>query len=159
VIFESESEEEDVMRRPPRKPNDSVLPRATALWAAMQGLAALAIVGLALFLGSWIGMPEGDLRAFVFTTLVVMNIGLILVNRSFRSSLFEALFRRNVTLWALVALVLVVLSIALYWQPAQALFRFGPLHFDDLSVCLGAGAVLIGLLEIAKRRTLAPVGA
>jgi Ca2+-transporting ATPase len=155
VIFESEDEEEDVMRRPPRKPDDPVLPRATAWWAAMQGLAALAIVALALILGSRLGMPEGDLRAFVFTTLVVMNVGLILVNRSFRSSLYEALFRRNVTLWILVAVVLLVLSTALYWPPARALLQFGPLHLDDLSVCIGAGAVLIGLLEIVKRRTLA----
>jgi Ca2+-transporting ATPase len=159
VIFESEDEEEDVMRRPPRKPDDPVLPRATAWWAVMQGLAALAIVALALILGSRLGMPEGDLRAFVFTTLVVMNVGLILVNRSFRSSLYEALFRRNVTLWILVAVVLLVLSTALYWPPARALLQFGPLHLDDLSVCIGAGAVLIGLLEIVKRRTLAVLAA
>jgi len=151
VVFESETEEDDVMRRPPRKPNAALLPRATALWAALQGIAALAIVALALHLGSRFDMPEGDLRAFVFTTLVLMNIGLILVNRSFHSSLREALFRPNTALWALVATVLVVLAAALYWGPAQVLFHFGPLHIDDLSVCLGAGAVLIGLLEIAKR--------
>lgn len=36
-------------------------------------------------------MPENELRAFVFTVLVLMNVGLIAVNRSFRSSLKEAL--------------------------------------------------------------------
>jgi Ca2+-transporting ATPase len=154
VVFESEGEEKDVMRRPPRKPSDPVLPRAFAAWAAVQGLAALTIVSLALYLGSRFGMPEGDLRAFVFTTLVVMNVGLILVNRSFRSSLSEALLRKNVTLWILVAVVLLVLSVVLYWGPAQALLGFGPLHVDDLSVCIGAGAVFIGLLEIAKRGML-----
>ena len=154
VVFESETEESDIMRRPPRKPNTPVLSRTMALWAAIQGIAALAIVALSLFLGSQLGMAESDLRAFVFTTLVLMNIGLILVNRSFHSSLREALFRPNTALWALVATVLIVLSAALYWMPAQTLFHFGPLHFDDLSVCLGAGAGLIGLLEITKRMAL-----
>lgn len=155
VIFESEGEERDVMSRPPRKPNTPVLSRTTALWAAVQGLVALAIVTLALFLGAQRGMPENDLRAFVFATLVLMNIGLIIVNRSFRSSLSEALLRPNGTLWYLVAAVLLVLAATLYWQPAQVLFQFGFLHLDDIAVCVVAGAVLISVLEIGKRAPLA----
>ena len=158
VVFESETEEKDVMRRPPRKPHASVLSGRAALWAAMQGLAALAIVAFALFFGVRIGMPEDDLRAFVFTTLVLMNLGLIIVNRSFRSSLSEALLRPNTTLWILVAAVLLVLIAALYWAPAQRLFHFGPLHLDDLSICLAAGAGLIGLLELGKRFTVTRMG-
>ncbi len=155
VVFESESEEKDVMGRPPRKPNAPVLPRPIAIWAFMQGIAALAIVVLALYLGARAGLAENDLRAFVFTTLVLMNIGLILVNRSFRSSLADALFRPNRALWALVGAVLVVLGFAIYWAPAARLFHFAPLHWDDLSVCLGAGIALIGILELAKRRVRA----
>lgn len=151
VVFESEAEERDVMRRAPRRPNAPILSYSIASWAALQGVAALAIVALALFLGSHAGMPENDLRAFVFTVLVLMNIGLIVVNRSFRSSLSEAILRPNVPLWGLVGAVLVVLVFALYWQPAQRLFQFGPLHLDDLSVCFGAGIVLVALLEFAKK--------
>jgi Ca2+-transporting ATPase len=124
----------------------------------VQGLAALAIVGLALFLGTRLEMREDDLRAFVFTTLVLMNLGLIVVNRSFRSSLAEALLRPNMTLWILVGAVLLVLTAALYWPPAQALFHFGPLHLDDLLICVAAGAGLIGLLELGKRFTLTRMG-
>ena len=155
VVFEAESEEKDVMNRPPRKPNTPVLSRRTALWPAMQGLASLAIVALALFLGTRFGLPENELRAFVFAVLVLMNIGLIVVNRSFRSSLKDALLRPNRTLWALIAAVLLVLGTGLYWAPAQALLHFGPLHPDDLTVCILAGAVLIGVLELAKRFLLA----
>ena len=121
----------------------------------MPGLASLAIVALALFLGTRFGLPENELRAFVFAVLVLMNIGLIVVNRSFRSSLKDALLRPNRTLWALIAAVLLVLGTGLYWAPAQALLHFGPLHPDDLTVCILAGAVLIGVLELAKRFLLA----
>jgi Ca2+-transporting ATPase len=58
--------------------------------------------------------------------------------------------RRNPALWTLAALVIAVLAIAIYWGPAQRLFQFGPLHIDDLAVCLLAGAVLIALLEASK---------
>ena len=151
VIFEAEGEEKNVMKRSPRRPNTPVLPRALALWAVIQGLAALAIVMLALALGAHAGMPENDLRAFVFTTLVLMNIGLIVVNRSFDSSLSEALLRPNRSFWILITAVLAVLAAALFWQPARALFHFGTLHLDDLSICIAAGVGLIVFLELAKR--------
>lgn len=151
VVFEAEKEETDVMRRPPRRPNTPVLPRVSLIWASLQGLAALAIVALALFLGARLEMAEDELRALVFTVLVLMNIGLILVNRSFHASLREALLRPNRMLWILVGTVLMVLACALYWPPAQSLFHFGPLHLDDLAFCLLAGAGLVALLEFGKR--------
>ncbi|HEY7978433.1 MAG TPA: cation-translocating P-type ATPase [Rhizomicrobium sp.] len=151
VVFESEKEEKNVMRRPPRRPDAPVLSLAAAIWSALQGALALAIVGLALALGAHAPMPENDLRAFVFVTLVLMNIGLILVNRSFGSSVVDAILRPNRALWILLSGVLAVLAIALYWPPAQELFRFGPLHGDDLAICLAAGAGFIVLLEFSKR--------
>jgi Ca2+-transporting ATPase len=151
VVFEAEREETDVMRRPPRRPDTPVLARASVVWAALQGLAALVIVALALFLGARLGMAENELRALVFTVLVLMNIGLILVNRSFNASLKKTLLRPNRTLWILVGAVLLTLALSLYWPPAQKLFHFGPLHWDDLLFCLGAGAGLIALLELGKR--------
>ena len=153
IVFESEAEEEDVMRRPPRAPNAPILSQRGAVWAIIQGLAALSIVAASLFIGAYHGMPEGDLRALVFTTLVLMNIGLIVVNRSFRSSLADAFLRPNPTLWILVCVVAMVLVAAVYWHPAQTLFHFGPLHGDDVAICLSAGAALIALLEIAKKFT------
>jgi Ca2+-transporting ATPase len=151
VVFEAEKEERNVMRRPPRQPKHSILPKGRVLWAVMQGLAALTIVGLALFLGTWLRMPEDDMRSLVFTTLVLMNIGLILVNRSFQSSLLDALTRPNRALWLLVSAVLTVLAAALYWRPGQALFHLGPLHLDDLAFCLAAGIGLVIILEFGKR--------
>ena len=151
IVFESEKEERDVMRRPPRDPKMSVLPRSAALWAVAQGATALALVAAALILGGRAQMPEGDLRAFVFTMLLIMNIGLIVVNRSFRSSIYEALIRANRALWILVGILAVTISVGLYWPPAQSLFHFGPLHIDDLAQCVLAGAALIAVLELGKR--------
>ena len=101
------------MRRPPRMPNAPVLSAGGAVWALVQGFAALLIVAASLYLGLHNDMPEGDLRALVFTTLVLMNVGLIIVNRSFRSSLSDALLRPNPALWTLVGLVTLVLGGAL----------------------------------------------
>ena len=46
--------------------------------------------------------------------------------------------------------VAAMLSLTLLWPFASSLFRFGPLHWNDLAVTLAAGAVLLIALELAK---------
>ena len=81
----------------------------------------------------------------MFTSLVLIKVGLILINLYFSFSLVNAVRRPNLFLWLLLAPVAVILAIALTWPPAMQLFRFGPLHVDDLAVSVGAafGVLLI----------------
>jgi Ca2+-transporting ATPase len=151
IVFETEGEEANVMRRPPRDPKAPVLPHSTLIWAAIQGAASLAVVTLALVIGVAAKIPEDDLRALVFTVLVLMNIGLILVNRAQSSSLRDAFLRANPALWILSGLVLVLLALALYWPPLRGLFHFGHLHLDDVSACVAVGLVFVLALETLKR--------
>ena len=146
VVFEAEEEEDDVMRRPPRDPASPLLLPRRVLWAVLQGVVVLAILAGVFMSAARMGVPEPDLRALVFTTLVLTNMGLILVNRSFTSSLVRAFLRPNRSLWILLGGVSVLLATAVYWPPASALFRFGTLHWNDLAVCAVAGSVgLLGL--------------
>src|SRR5450631_1738833 len=146
MVFEAEGEEANVMRRPPRDPKSPLLMRRRILWALLQGLIALAILSGVLVTASRMGMLEPDLRALVFTALVLINMGLILVNRSFDSSLVHALRRPNRSLWILLGGVTGLLGIALFLPSARSLFHFGRLHWDDLAICavVGAGS-LVGL--------------
>ena len=79
-------------------------------------------------------------------------MGLILVNRSFESSLARALLQPNRALWILLGGVLSLLGVAVYWQPAQSLFHFGKLHWNDLAICLAVGTVSLVGLEALKSR-------
>lgn len=45
LVFEAESEEDDVMRRPPRAPAEPLFPRALIRWSLLQGALAFALVG------------------------------------------------------------------------------------------------------------------
>ena len=96
------------------------------------------------------GMPEAQLRALVFTSLVVANIGLILVNRSYSSSLASALLRPNRALWMLLTGVAATMALALFWAPARTLFHFGELGLAELALCIAAGASSMLLLEAIK---------
>jgi P-type Ca2+ transporter type 2C len=158
VVFEAEQEESDVMQRPPRDPASPLLMPKRILWAVLQGLIVLAILSGVLISAVHFGMPESDLRALVFTSLVLMNMGLILVNRSFKASLVRAIFRPNRSLWVLFGCVVMVLATAVFWPPAQLLFHFGRLHWDDLAVCGVAGIFSLLLLEAIKSIWFRPDG-
>lgn len=152
MVFEAETEEEDVMRRPPRDPGSPLLLPKRILWALAQGLTALGILAGVLIVAARGGMSEPDLRALVFTSLVLVNMGLILVNRSFKSSLVAALLRPNRSLWLLLGGVSILLIVCVTWQAARSLFHFGQLHGNDLAVCAAVGASSLVLLEALKYR-------
>ena len=150
IVFEAESAERDVMRRPPRPAESRLLSPAMVGWSLLQGGLALTALAAVLFAGVAREMPEEELRALMFTSLVLINVSLILVNRSFSSSLVVALRRPNAFLWFLLAAVAAVLTVALTWPPAMTLFRFGPFHIHDLAVSAGAGLSLLLLMELIK---------
>lgn len=150
IAFEAEPGEQDLMQRPPRPAESRLLSAAMVGWSLLQGALALAALAAVLLAGVARAMPVDELRALLFTSLVLINISLILVNRSFSSSLIVALRRPNGFLWCLLAVVVLVLTVALTWPPAMALFRFGPLHADDLAVSAAAGLSILVIMELAK---------
>jgi P-type Ca2+ transporter type 2C len=152
VVFEAEVEESDVMKRPPRDPGSALLGPQRMLWAVIQGTAVLAILAAVMIGAAKSAMADADLRALVFTSLVLTNMGLILVNRSFAASVVRAFLRPSRSLWVLFSAVTSILAVALFWAPASTLFRFGQLHWDDLAVCMVAGFLSLLLLEAIKSR-------
>lgn len=157
IAFEAETEERDLMQRPPRAADSRLLSRPMMVFSLLQGGLALAALAIVLWVGIVRDMPTDELRALMFTSLVLINVGLIVVNRSFSSSLSVALRRPNLFLWFLLSLVATVLTVALSWPPAMDLFQFGPLHADDLGVSLIVTVGLILCLESVKpwwRRSL-----
>jgi Ca2+-transporting ATPase len=150
LVFEAETEEDDVMCRPPRSPVEPLFSRHLIGWSLLQGTFAFVLVAAIFVVALDRGMPEAEVRALTFFSLVVTIASLIFVNRSFSSSLIKALRRPNPALaWVLVA-VTTMLGLTLLWPFASSLFRFGPLHLDDLAVTLGAGVMVLLFLEILK---------
>jgi len=150
LVFEAEVEERNLMRRRPRPPAEPLLPRRLVIWGLVQGLLAFALVGSIFVLASRGGMPADEARALTFFSLVTTIVALIFVNRSFSTSLVSALRRPNLALTFVLAWVATILSLTLFWPFASELFRFGPLHADDLALTLGAGGLALAALELLK---------
>lgn len=150
LVFEAETEEDDTMKRPPRDPEAALFSRSLIAWSVVQGLLAFVLVaGIFLFALHW-GMPEDEIRALTFFSLVLTIVGLIFVNRTFSELLLTALFRPNRSLAFVVVVVAAALGGTLLWPLASNLFQFGPLHLDDLAVTLAAGLAVLVCLEFLK---------
>jgi P-type Ca2+ transporter type 2C len=150
LVFEAETEEDDVMRRPPRAPDDPLFSARLILWSVFQGIFAFALVAAIYLIAYQREMPENDARALAFFSLVTAIVALIFVNRSFSASVLTALRRPNRTLKYVLLAVAGILALSLLWPLVSHLFRFGPLHPDDLALTAGAGALVLVFLELLK---------
>jgi len=96
------------------------------------------------------GMPETGARALAFFSLVTSIVALIFLNRSFSGRILTALVRPNRALKYVLLGVVGMLGLTLLWPFASGLFRFGPLHPDDLALTVAAGFSLLVVLEALK---------
>ena len=140
-----------------RVPADALLINADGLRVDESPLTgeAVPVAGYA-----WAGqrLPEGGVRAFVFTTLVIANLALIYSNRSGTKSLWQSLSTPNTALWAVTGLALALLLGALYLPWAVVVLRFAPLPAHELALACALGLLAVLWFEGVKwMRRPAPV--
>ena len=150
LVFEAETEEDDVMRRAPRAPDAPLFSGPLIGWSLLQGAFAFVLVACIFVVAFRRGMPEEEVRALAFFSLILTIVSLIFVNRSFSASLVTAFHRPNPVLALVLLAVTTMLGLTLLWPVARDLFRFGPLHVNDLALTLGAGVFVLVVLEVLK---------
>jgi Ca2+-transporting ATPase len=96
-------------------------------------------------------MPEAEVRSLAFVALVIGNIAMVLAGRSFSTSVIRAFSRPNPVLWTVLGVDAALLTAILSWRTLRELFRFGPLHADDLALCVAVGFGILLVLELLKR--------
>ncbi len=150
LIFEAEEAEADVMKRPPRRPDERLFSMRTIGLALSQGFSVLAAC-LGVFLIARANHAPDAARALTFTTLVVAFVVIILVNRSWTRSALAMIRVPNAALRWVVLGACAVLAVILTVPFAQRLFHFAPLHPQDAVLSLGVGAVCVLWFELLKR--------
>ncbi|WP_374378402.1 cation-translocating P-type ATPase [Dongia sp.] len=151
LVFEAEREEENVMRRPPRNPRTSLFSVNLLGWGFVQGAITLLVTGGLLLYGWHNGVAEDDSRALVFTALMACLATLIIVDRSFSTSLRAAIMRRNLPLGIVLSIVALFIVSIHSFSLSRELFRFGTLDGGDIALIAGASLLLCILLETTKK--------
>ena len=156
IVFEAERAGPEVMREPPRPPGAPLFARRLLALSLLQGagvlLVMLAIFGVALYRS----LSENEARSLAFTALVIANLALVFINRSWTRSLWQTLRLPNPALWRVTGAALLLLAVVLYVPPVRELFRFAPLHAPDLIFCVTAGVVSVLWFEVFKRLRRTP---
>ena len=144
LAFENAPEDPQLMERPPRAPDAGLVNARLVLQALLQGgallLATLAIYLVALRLGRTVDVA----RTLAVLGLTFGNLWLVAANLAAGVGLRAALLRRSaLPFWGIALLATAVLALALLWEPARELLKFGLPTPGDLAVALGVCAVAV----------------
>lgn len=147
IAFENEPAEARQMQQPPRRATDTFLVGPELGRSIEQGLGiSVAVLGM-----YYVTMQQGEsvavIRTLTFTTLVLSNIGLALVNRSFTQSVFQTLRVPNPIMTLLLGLTFGLLLTTLFVPDARILFGFAPVSALALGWCVLAALVGVGWIE------------
>ncbi len=159
IVFENEPMEANTMQQPPRRMTETFLNFRELGMSILQGLMITAGV-LAIYQFSlWRGGTETYVRTMVFSTLIISNIFLTLVNRSFYYSFLTTLRYNNKLLYGIIGLTLLILSSMLYFKPITAFFQLATPHWKDILICTGVAALSVFWFEAVKaiKRVSSPV--
>jgi P-type Ca2+ transporter type 2C len=153
-----DAQTEDVMARPPRKPNERAID-APMLWGVVwtgltMALATLATIDLYLPGGLIAGVSseEGDLstaRTAGFTVLVLAQLFNCFNARSETVSAFRNLFV-NRWLWAAVALSLLLQVAVVHFPPLNLAFGTTPLSLQQWVACVTLASSVLWVGELRK---------
>jgi P-type Ca2+ transporter type 2C len=150
IAFEAEPEEANVMGRPPHEPKTPLFCGRDIFLSLLQGAVVLMTVLLIFGVALYRGQSDAQARALTFTTLVFGLLSLITVNRSRSRSIVQLLCSPNAAYRWVMAGAFGFLAAVLYVPELRSIFRFAPLHLNDLVICIGAGIVSFFLVELVK---------
>jgi Ca2+-transporting ATPase len=153
-----DSPDPDVMRRPPRRPDEGVFARRLGFKIVGRGV-LIGLGTLTAFLAGCLMTAHGPglapfqdpnvlerARTMAFATLVVAQLIHVFDCRSERRSVFEVGLFGNLWLVGAVASSVLTLLLAIYWRPMAAIFSSAALTGREWLVvlaCASAGEILV----------------
>ena len=150
VAFENEQEEENIMNRAPRNPQEKFFGGNKIFKSALQGLLLLVMTMVIYFLSIHEGHTDEEVRAIAFSSLVIGNVFLILTNLSKTRNIFKVITERNWAVWIILSSALIMLLLIISIPFLQQIFSFGfPGLKHFVSSIIGASLVLL-VLETVK---------
>jgi Ca2+-transporting ATPase len=155
LAFASEEAEENVLKRMPRKTDESIFSGGVGihiLWVGLlMGAICIGTQGWAIHAGNDIWMT------MVFTVLSMSQMGHAMAIRSDWKSLFNQGILGNKQLAAAVLLTLSLQMAVIYVPFLQDIFRTQSLTLNELLTCIGLSSIVFWAVEMekwVKRRSL-----
>lgn len=156
LAFESEKEEKNLMKIPPKNPKQTFFGAIKILKSVATGILLFAFTVLA-YLGTLkLNLTENETRTLTFCTLIFCDIFLILSTLSKSRNLFQVLLEKN---WSLLVILLVTLILLIFMienKSLREIFQFQrvPLNylFYAFLFSLLFGLLLEGLKYFERKK-------
>lgn len=150
IIYENEPMEKNTMLQQPKALTNTFFNWNELFISIIQGLmitvGTLAVYQIAVHNSYNLALT----RTMVFTVLIVANIFLTLINRSFYYSLLSTLKYKNNLVLLIISITISLLALILYVKPLSNFFEFETLTFPNLSICIGIGFISVIWFEVLK---------
>ncbi|MDO8785416.1 MAG: cation-translocating P-type ATPase [Syntrophales bacterium] len=143
-----EPEERNVMKRPPRHPQETIFSHGLGAHAIWVGLL---MAGVTLSLQAWaINVVEAHWQTMVFTTLCFLQLGHVMAIRSEKESLFRQGFLSNKPLLVSVVATVFLQLLTIYVPVLNPIFKTQPLSAGELLLVLFLSTSVFFAVEIEK---------
>lgn len=151
VVFEAEEIDPKIMEQPPRRAGEPIFGPKVLVIAAFQGASVLAAV-VAVYLWTLSAGDAGNVvRSVCFATLVMGNLGLILVNRSWRLTVWSSFRqRRNPALKWILGAAVILLAVLINVPWLRGAFDLGPMTPAQWLAAVSAACVGVAWFEVYK---------
>ena len=162
IALGMEDAEKDVMKRPPRKREESIFAEGLGFDIAFQGFVIAALTVFSYFMGhrlesgSWAIAESSAGMTMAFLTLSMIEIFHSFNMRSRVLSLFS-LKKQNLWLWGTLAFSLAITAAVIFVPFLNNAFSFKPITLTEYLIALGLAFAVIPIVEIEKavrRRTM-----
>ena len=153
-VFESEEADQDLMRQPPRPPDETLFSGVSLLSSLFAGVGLMLSLGVLYVVLHRLSVPPDALRATSFLALVIGGIVITLSSLAGASwsGLMQAL--SNKAFWFLSTITLVMLALVFAVDVIRELFQFAPISLQMLGwalACNLAATVFILLTKLFSR--------
>jgi P-type Ca2+ transporter type 2C len=147
LALASEKSEPDIMKRPPRKTNESLFSGGIAYHILWVGIF---MAGITLGTQAFAINNGYHWQTMVFTVLSLAQLGHVLAIRSEKEFLYKQGLFSNLPLIGAVFLTFLLQLIVIYLPAANIVFKTEPLTLEELSICIGVSALVFHAVELEK---------
>jgi Ca2+-transporting ATPase len=150
VFYEREPVERNIMLKKPRPRRQNMFSGKELLISVIQGLIiATGLLSLYFYFMNQ-NYPIEYVRTIVFTTLILSNVFLTFVNRSFEKTIFKTIRYKNSLVPYVILISVVFLSCMYFIIPIQKLFQLTHIGFLHYLICIAVAMICTGWFELYK---------
>ncbi|MDB5012431.1 MAG: haloacid dehalogenase [Daejeonella sp.] len=150
IIYENEPMEKNTMLQKPRPFTNTFFNIQELGISILQGIMITAGTLLVYQFAVHQGFSESVTRTMVFTVLIVANILLTLVNRSFYYSIITTLKYKNNLVLIIIGITITLSGLLIFVPTLARFFKFVPLNLSQLLISVGAGFLSVIWFETVK---------